>query len=119
MNLAQVRKFALSLPEATEEPHFEMTSFRVGGKIFATAPPDGRNVHVFVGEEEARALVAEAPAVFEELWWGKRLTGVRVDLGHARAQSVFPVLTESWRRKAPRRLVADFDSSFAPPSRDG
>ncbi|HRE75993.1 MAG TPA: MmcQ/YjbR family DNA-binding protein [Flavobacteriales bacterium] len=30
------RKLALSLPEATEEPHFEKTSFRVKKKIFAT-----------------------------------------------------------------------------------
>lgn len=31
-----IRKFALSLPETTEEPHFEKTSFRVKKKIFAT-----------------------------------------------------------------------------------
>ena len=31
-----LRAFALSLPEATEEPHFEKTSFRVKKKIFAT-----------------------------------------------------------------------------------
>jgi len=30
------RQFALSLPEASEEPHFEKTSFRVKKKIFAT-----------------------------------------------------------------------------------
>lgn len=30
------RKLALSFPEATEEPHFEKTSFRVKKKIFAT-----------------------------------------------------------------------------------
>lgn len=30
------RKFALSLPEATEEPHFEKTSFRVKKKIFVS-----------------------------------------------------------------------------------
>jgi len=30
------RKLALSFPEATEEPHFEKTSFRVQKKIFAT-----------------------------------------------------------------------------------
>lgn len=30
------RKLALSFPEATEEPHFEKTSFRVNKKIFAT-----------------------------------------------------------------------------------
>ncbi|WP_373521816.1 MmcQ/YjbR family DNA-binding protein [Aquiflexum sp.] len=31
-----VRSFALSLPEVTEEPHFEKTSFRVKKKIFVT-----------------------------------------------------------------------------------
>lgn len=31
-----LRDFSLSLPEATEEPHFEKTSFRVKKKIFAT-----------------------------------------------------------------------------------
>jgi len=30
------RKLDLSFPEATEEPHFEKTSFRVKKKIFAT-----------------------------------------------------------------------------------
>lgn len=30
------RKLALSFPEATEEPHFEKTSFRVKKRIFAT-----------------------------------------------------------------------------------
>lgn len=31
-----LRSFCLSLPETTEEPHFEKTSFRVRKKIFAT-----------------------------------------------------------------------------------
>jgi hypothetical protein len=35
-----VRQFALALPGAIEEPHFDMASFRVRGKIFVTAPPD-------------------------------------------------------------------------------
>lgn len=30
------RELALSFPDATEEPHFEKTSFRVNKKIFAT-----------------------------------------------------------------------------------
>ena len=30
------RQISLSFPEATEEPHFEKTSFRVRKKIFAT-----------------------------------------------------------------------------------
>ena len=36
VSLDSVRKFALSLPEAEEMPHFEKASFRVKKKIFAT-----------------------------------------------------------------------------------
>ena len=36
VSIDTLRKMALSFPEATEEPHFEKTSFRVRKKIFAT-----------------------------------------------------------------------------------
>lgn len=36
MTLNELRTLALSFPEATEEPHFEKTSFRVKKKIFVT-----------------------------------------------------------------------------------
>lgn len=36
ITLDTLRHLALSLPETTEEPHFEKTSFRVKKKIFAT-----------------------------------------------------------------------------------
>lgn len=65
-DLAEARWFALSLPEVTEEPHFDMSPWRVRGKIFATVPPDGQHLHVFVDEEETRAAVAEDPSAFEE-----------------------------------------------------
>jgi hypothetical protein len=47
MKLIDARRLAMSLPPVTEEPHFTYTSFRVKGKIFATAPPDGEHLHVF------------------------------------------------------------------------
>ena len=81
MNLEQARRFALSLPETTEEPHFDKSSFRVKGKIFATVPPGGGHLHVFVDEDETRASVAEDPKAFEELWWGRRLSGVELEEG--------------------------------------
>jgi hypothetical protein len=105
VNVDEVRVLALGLPEATEEPHFDMTSFRVRGKIFATLPPDEQHLHVFVGEDETRACVAEAPSTFEELWWGKRLSGVRVRLAIAEATRVAELLADAWRRKAPKRLA--------------
>ena len=110
-DLARARRFALSLPEATEEPHFDMTSFRVRGKIFATVPPDGEYLHVFVGELEVGASAAENPAAFEPLRWGQRVRGLRVRLGPAPDVRVMELLEESWRRKAPKRLVAGYDLS--------
>ena len=105
------RAFALSLPAVTEEPHFEMTSFRVRGKIFATAPPGGEYLHVFVDEGEIRAAVAEDPAAFEPLLWGKRVRGVRVRIAAAPDERVAELLEESWHRKAPARLAAGRDQA--------
>ena len=80
--LAQARKLALALPEVTEEPHHDMASFRVRGKIFATVPDD-THLRVMVDEMEIRAAVAENPDVCEELYWGKRLACVVVNLRRA------------------------------------
>lgn len=116
MTVADVRAFALSLPEVTEQPHFDMTSFRVRGKIVATSPLDDplddEHVHVFVDEPETRAAAAEHSA-FEVLWWGSRVAGVRVSLASAPDDRVRELVLEAWRRKAPKRLVAAFDASTA------
>jgi hypothetical protein len=109
IDLDLVRRFALALPGATEEPHFDMTSFRVRGKIFATAPPDEVHLHLFVDEPEVSASVAEHPAAFEPLLWGPRVRGVRVSLPDAPPERVRELIEESWRRKAPARLVAEYD----------
>ncbi|MFT3854121.1 MAG: MmcQ/YjbR family DNA-binding protein [Ilumatobacteraceae bacterium] len=110
MELADVRTIALALPEATEEPHFDMTSFRVRGKIFATAPPDEGHLHVFVDEAETAATVVESPGWCAELWWGKKLSGVRVTLAGADPERVAELLEESYRRRAPKKLVAELDA---------
>jgi hypothetical protein len=109
IDLDLVRQFALALPGTNEEPHFDMTSFRVRGKIFATATPDEVYLHVFVDEPEVRASVAEQPEAFEPLLWGAKVRGVRVSLAGAPPERVRELIEESWRRKAPARLVAELD----------
>ena len=104
-----VRRLALSLPDTVEAPHHDMTSFRVAGKIFATMPPDERCVHVFVGEEDVRAYCAEFPGTVEELWWGTRLSGCRVELARATAPLLRELLAEAWRRRAPKVVRDRFD----------
>ncbi len=107
-DLAQARRFALSLPEVTEEPHFEMASFRVRGKIFVTVPPGGELLHVFTDPLEAGGWVAEDPAAFEPLLWGKRVRGLRVRLAAVSAARLRELIEDAWRRKAPVGLVAAF-----------
>ena len=111
LNLEQVRRFALSLPEASEEPHHDLTSFRVRGKIFATVPPGGDHVHIFVDEQQREPVAALEPATFEKLWWGSKVVGLRVVLVKARSTMVNELLYSAWCRKAPKRLVTSFTLS--------
>ena len=106
---ATVRRLALALPETAEAPHFDMTAFRVAGKIFATIPPEGGRVHIFVSDEEVDAYCAEYPGVVEELWWGTKRRGCRVLLRGASAPLLRELLVEAWRRRAPKKVLAAFD----------
>lgn len=109
MKLADARRLALALPDTIEAPHFNYTSFRVGGRIFATAPPDGNHLHVFVGEELREQTLALEPATVEKLFWGKRAIGLRITLKAARPGMVESLLMQAWQEKAPKRLAAARD----------
>ena len=105
MKLSQARKYALSLPETNEEPHFDYSSFRVRGKIFATVPPSGEFLHIFVDEVQRAPLIAAQPDVYAALHWGVKVVGVKVTLATASAVTVDRLLRQSWLRKAPKRLA--------------
>jgi hypothetical protein len=105
MNIVQVRRYALSLPEAHEEPHFEYSSFRVRGKIFATVPPDGKHLHVFVGDDEREVALELHAAFLETLIWGGKARGLRVRLSGAAPSVVNQLVRAAWVRKAPKQLI--------------
>jgi hypothetical protein len=112
VRLETARRFALSLPETTEEPHFEKSSFRVKGTIFATVPVGGRHLHVNVEADEGQALADELPEAFEPIVWGKqtRTEWIRVTLAKADRAIVQELLEDAWRRKAPKRVLEAYDS---------
>ena len=112
MRISEVRRAALALPEAVELDHHGIPSFRVGGRIFATLPDD-THVRVMVDERDIRAAVAAHPTACAEFWWGSRLACVVIDVGVAPRRVVAELLVDAWRRKAPRRLVREFDASSA------
>ena len=106
MKMDAVRRFALSLPEVTEEPHFHLSSFRVKGKIFTTVPPGETHLHVFVDGDELELMPAAQPKAYEKLFWGQRVAGLRVTLAAAKADDVKQLIRAAWRRRAPKKLAA-------------
>ena len=104
LNIDEVRQFALSLPEASEAPHFNFSSFRIKGKIFATVPPDESHLHLVVDDSMREMMVEMAPDAYEKLWWGKKVVGLRVKLALAHEPDVKTLLKNAWKKKAPKNL---------------
>lgn len=113
MNIEQARSYALSLPRVTEQPHHKYSSFRISGKIFATVPPDGLYLHVFVDEPEREYALAMYPAAFQKLSWGEAVVGLRVLLAEARPASVQRLLHSAWSRKAPKKLALEHSNPLS------
>jgi hypothetical protein len=103
-----LRKFALALPEAHEEPHFERTSFRVGKKIFATMTRDGREAMVKLPvAEDAEEWIASAPEVFfSHGAWTTRMGALGVRLEKVPVATMKRLVGEAWRALAPKRAQA-------------
>jgi hypothetical protein len=95
----EARRLALALPDAVEADHHGRPSFRVGGKIFATLW-DAGHLNVMLDEPGIRTAVEAAPDICSELWWGKRLSAVQVNLGCADAALLADLLADAWEYKA-------------------
>jgi hypothetical protein len=113
ITLEDARRFALGLPEATEQDHHGMGSFRVRGKIFATVP-DNTHIRVMVDEDEIRNVAAANPHSCEEFYWGARLAALVVNLRRVRKVLVEELLTDAWLRKAPRKLADAYEEDRQP-----
>lgn len=101
-----VRALALAQPEASEQDHHGRPSFRVAGRIFATLW-DESHLNAMLDEPGILTAAQARPGVCTELWWGKRLAALSVDLNRADAEFVGQLLAEAWESKAPRRLLRD------------
>jgi hypothetical protein len=99
----EARAEVLSLPEAVEADHHGRPSFRVGGKIFATLWSEER-MNVMLDEGGILTAVDSAPEACQEVWWGKRLAAVGVDLTSVDGAFLRDLLTDAWEEKAPAGL---------------
>ena len=94
----------LALPGVTEADHHGRRSFRVGGgKVVATVPADGV-LNVMVGEELGRAVTSGGAPGVSLVWWGQKVSGVRVELADVDPDLLDELVDDAWRRRAPRAL---------------
>lgn len=94
----QARAFALELPDAVEQDHHGRPSFRVSKRIFATLWDD-RHMNVMLDEPGIKTAVADHVDVCSEVWWGKRLAAVRIDLDVAEPGLLRELLEDAWETK--------------------
>jgi hypothetical protein len=107
---AQMRKLAVTMPEAEEKSHFGQPDFRVRNKIFAGLSPDGRRGTLKISREMQTMLLDARPEAFSACAgaWGRSgwtyVALAAVDLAELRR-----LVVEAWRAIAPKRLVAAYD----------
>jgi hypothetical protein len=106
----ELRRAALSLPEAEERETWGHPTFRVRDKMFATLSGDGRSAGIKTTKEEQTALVTADPETFGVPAYVGRHGWVSVELATADPAEVRELVTEAWRQTAPKRLVAAHDT---------
>ncbi len=108
MTVAQFRRLALSMPEASESAHMEHPDFRVAGKIFATllTRDDAELGMVKLTSDQQRRFVALDSDAFAPIpgAWGRR-GATEVRLASANQADVRDALAAAWRNTAPKRLL--------------
>ena len=117
VTLETFRKIALSFPEATEEPHFEKTSFRVkktakgssATKIFATYDAVKQRACVKLSEIDQDVFSsADKTVIFPvDNKWGKQ-GWTLIEMSKVREDVFIDALTTAFCEVAPKKLVDEW-----------
>jgi hypothetical protein len=105
--LETARSIMLAMPEAVESQHHGHPDFRVRNKIFATLWPGECRAVVMLSLPEQAALLKSSPRASSTNAWSK-YGATNVHLKHISEKRFRTLVETSWRRKAPKRLVAQY-----------
>ncbi|MEO6149368.1 MAG: MmcQ/YjbR family DNA-binding protein [Mucilaginibacter sp.] len=106
VSIEKFRGLVLSFPEATEQPHFEKTSFRINKKIFATLDVPKRQACIKLSEIEQDVFsLADNTIIFPvPNKWGKQgWTLINLDKVHE--DLLADALMVSFCHVAPKKLA--------------
>jgi hypothetical protein len=109
ITIEQVRKMALSLPEAEEKMHFHLTGFWIKKKIFATIHADKKYVMVKLSPVEQSVFCLYDKEVIFPVpgGWGKQ-GATFINLKKIRKSMLQDALTTAWKLAAPSKLRAQY-----------
>lgn len=102
----QVRRLCLALPEVEERETWGDSTFRIRNKIFLIGSPEGEAVSVKASPEDQSGLIEMDRDMFSAAAYTGRYGWVRVRLVGLSPQLAERVISNAWRRTAPKRLVA-------------
>lgn len=102
----QAREIALSMPEAEEGQHMDHPDFRVRKKIFMTIWPSESRAVIFVDPNHVESIQGSDPKRFSLNGWSKKYGALNVHLEHIGKNRFKEITIASWKRKAPKSLVA-------------
>ena len=113
-----VRRIACSLPEVTEKPSYGTPGFRVKDKLFLRIRSDAEGgLAVFVPDlvDKEALLASDTEVCFTTPHYdGYPMVLVhldKIDLGQ-----LTELITDSWRIKAPQRVLDAYDASISGPA---
>jgi hypothetical protein len=101
---AEIRAAALALPEAYEEPHFDIPSFRVNKKIFCTIHLDQPRIMLKLDPEDQHNLADGEAIQPVPGYWGRN--GATFVYFEKLEPGRLPELMRlAWANLAPKRLL--------------
>jgi hypothetical protein len=106
-----VREWALALPGVEEGTSYGTPALRVRGKLFVRLWEDGETLVLKTDEYERDFLLESDPAAFFVTDHYRGYPIVLVRLAAVRPERLRALVVDSWRRHAPRRLVAEWEGS--------
>jgi hypothetical protein len=105
-----VRAAALALPATTEKPSYGTPGFRVKDKLFARIREEGDVLAIWCsGLEEKEAMIAAEPRKFFTTPHYDGHPMVLVRFGAIGRKELRELLTESWRLRAPKKVLLEFE----------
>lgn len=109
ITIEQARKAALVLPETEEKPHFDLTSFRVKNKIFATIHADKNYVMVKLSLIDQSVFCSFDKEVIFPVpgGWGRK-GATFINLKKVKKAMLIDALTTAWKTTAPAKLVQKY-----------